>query len=242
MRILNLPRGRFSKFLFLLLFVTAGCSQTQYFSLDSVTKYPVYGPEKAQGVVIYNHGRSWTIDTAAIARIPSYLRPLYLANWDMLLLRRPITGDNRHDATNYLLAAIKQARAQGYKRIVLAGQSAGGWASIDAARKEKVHAIIATAPAAHGTNLTSVKMGTVAFCDILNDINETKVALIFFNRDPYQTKDRGKIAKRILSDRKIEHRIIDHPRGLSGHGAYRRKYFTSRYGPQIRDFVDPTTN
>ncbi|MDA0238721.1 MAG: hypothetical protein O3A84_01675 [Proteobacteria bacterium] len=239
---LNLPRGRFSGLLFLLLFVIAGCSQTQFFSLDKVTKYPVYGPAKADGVVIYNHGRSRTVDTAAVSRIPNYLEPLYQSNWDLLLLKRPVTGDNRNDATNYLLAAIKQVRDQGYKRIILAGQSAGGWASIDAARKEKVHAIIATSPAAHGTNDTSVKMGTVAFGDILNDIKETKVMLFFFNRDPFQTADRGKIAKRILGDRKIEHRIIDHPRGLSGHGAYRRKYFTSRYGPQIRDFVDPASN
>lgn len=238
------PRSlrRSSSILFLLIVLLAGCSQTEYFSLDEEKSFPVRGADLADGIVIYGHGRSSSVDTAATTKIPRYLRPLYLANWDMKLLRRPVTGDNRNDATNYLLAAIKQVRAQGYRRIVLAGQSAGGWAAIDAARTEQVHAIIATSPAAHGTNHTSIRIGTVAFGDILEDIQETKVAMFFFKRDPFQTTDRGEIAKRILAERKIPHLIIDQPRGLSGHGSYRRKYFISRYGDQIRDFVDTPAN
>ena len=208
------------------------------FTLESVPHYPVRGPEATKGAVIFSHGRSRIVDTAKVVGVPMYFRPLHGAAWDVIALKRPAANDNREAATRYLLQAIDQLRARGYERIVLAGQSAGGWASIDAAGKVKVHAVLATAPAAHGTDPDSVVQGTTAFGKLLRRLKPTRVMIFFFTNDPHQTAGRGAIANEILKTKEIPYEVIDQPRGLAGHYAHDRKYFASRFGQRIKKFID----
>jgi dienelactone hydrolase len=189
-------------------------------------------------VVLYSHGRSDAVDLSRSIVAPAYLRPTHRAGWDVVLVKRPLTADAfRDEATRSLLTAIQQVRDRGYRRIVLAGQSAGGWASLDAARKANIHAVIGTSPAAHGSGPTGTRRGTDDLADLLGEIRPTRVMLFFFENDPFQTPDRGKVAAAVLRQRGIPYRIIDHPPGLAGHAAFERRFFARQFSGEIRNFI-----
>lgn len=220
----------------------SACTASQNFELATEDGFALRGPAQSKGVILYNHGRSDAVDLANGARIPDYLRPTHRAGWDVILVKRPLVADAyRDEATRSLLTAIQEVRAQGYKHLVLAGQSAGAWAALDAARKADVDAVIGTSPAAHGSGPTGKRIGTDAFADLLKGIRPTRVMLFFFENDPFQTPDRGTVAAKILSERGLPHRIIDQPPGLAGHAAFERRFFTRRFGGEIRAFIANST-
>ena len=70
--------------------------------------------------------------------------------YDLYRFDREWIRDWPGDATQ-LVDAVKQARAMGYRRIILAGQSAGAWVSMAAAlRGAPVDGVISIAAAHHG--------------------------------------------------------------------------------------------
>src|SRR6185369_1978871 len=71
----------------------------------------IAGPQIARGVVVYSHGRS-------------------LTGWDVLRFNRPADEDTLPASSQDLTARAKALKAQGYRRVILTGQSFGAFLSI----------------------------------------------------------------------------------------------------------------
>jgi len=201
---------------------------------------PLLGPQQARGAVIWNHGTStyYAALDSSKSVIPSFVTLLRDDRWDVFRLDRPPAGESPNTSTEALLAAVQQVKAQGYRRIVLMGQSAGAWiALITAGKSADIYAVVATAPAYYGVDRPRFTMNASALYDYLDDIKTTRIMLAFFNDDPFDPGGRGAKAEAILGRHGVPHLIVDRPDGLNGHGASSSALFYHRFGPCLRAIV-----
>src|SRR6185312_6506205 len=80
------------------------------------------GPTRAEGVVIWSHGRSIDIEDS-LAPTPEYITEMRKAGWDTFRLNRLRAGDTLPASGAALASYAEQFKASGYHRVVLAGQS-----------------------------------------------------------------------------------------------------------------------
>ena len=108
------------------------------------------GPGAAQGVVVWGHGYGGSERDFRLAPVPGFLSALNNAGYDILRFDRHPGDDALAQALPTLLAGLPALRP--YRRVILAGQSRGGWQALLAAAQAPslVDGVIATAPAAHG--------------------------------------------------------------------------------------------
>jgi pimeloyl-ACP methyl ester carboxylesterase len=111
-----------------------------------------HGPQAAAGVVVWAHGYGGPGQDYRTVPLPGLLAVLNDAGWDVLRHDRDPAADELHLALPALLRGLPALREAGYRRVMLGGQSRGGWQAMLAAaqRPELVDAVLATAPAAHG--------------------------------------------------------------------------------------------
>jgi len=203
---------------------------------------PLAGPVKAKGAVIWNHGLSRLSESES--NTPFYADALRDAGWDVFKLTRKWASDRLYDSTEALIAEGRKLRAQGYKHVVSAGQSFGGWISYNAAGKSDspFDAIVATAPAAHGTHATNPNWRMNAdnlYGFARNAKPSVKVLSFFFSKDDYDPGERGAEVRRLLTARGVPNVIVDYPPGFTGHGAGGSMAFALMYGHCIAAFVEP---
>jgi dienelactone hydrolase len=193
---------------------------------------PIKGPAAAHGAVIWNHGLSqeFADSTSETAAVMELFRD---AGWDVYRLNRGIVSDREEDSTQALLSAIDGLKAQGYAKLVTAGQSFGSWISLTAAgRTDKLSAVLVNAPAAYGDSSKKgyERNGTLLFPK-LEALPHIPVVIGFYSRDLYDPGGRGPEAERILTARGVPHLIIDRPAVLEGHRSGSSVYFARRFGP-----------
>ena len=90
------------------------------------------GGERAQGAVIWSHGRSLQKECSLVPT-PDYISAFRAAGWDTFRLNRPSVIDNLPDSAATLAQEAEDLKHRGYRRVVLAGQSFGGFISLIAA-------------------------------------------------------------------------------------------------------------
>jgi len=145
------------------LLLAAAPAFAQYEVVQGFDDLPPKGPGTALGIVIWNHGLSGNNDQARFPP-PNYVRSLHAAGWDVVRIKRDglsegggwTTGGLRHVART--VEEVQRAKAQGYARVILAGQSYGGSITLEAARRVEVYAIVPSAP---GTGVSLNLVGTV---------------------------------------------------------------------------------
>jgi len=110
------------------------------------------GPAEARGVLVWGHGYGGPDRDNRNVATPAFVSILNDAGWDVLRFDRHPGDDALYTSLPRLTAGLPALRQAGYRRIILGGQSRGGWQSIMAGseRPELVEAVVATAPAAHG--------------------------------------------------------------------------------------------
>jgi pimeloyl-ACP methyl ester carboxylesterase len=119
--------------------------------LDPAFEGPAIGPAKAKGVIVWSHGRSINAEDSE-SPSPAYLTALRDDSWDVMRFDRMSHGDTLSDSTKRLVDYTAQLKHDGYKQVVLAGQSFGAFLSLMAADSSSdVDAVVATAPAAYGS-------------------------------------------------------------------------------------------
>ena len=206
------------------------------------------GPNAAAGALI------WSPGSIAINVIPSrfstapFVRPFNEAKWDVWRVDRTGPGEQtRRGGVLALNRAIDKVKQAGYRRIVLGGQSAGGFLSIHlAARRPDIDAVIATAPAVTG-DLTD-KKPEVAI-QALKEFDElfavrrnpsTRVAVALFSGDEYEPSalQRATLMKRRADEMGWPILLIDRPEGIYGHHAGQQVPFALRYRDCLLRFVD----
>ncbi len=209
--------------------------------LDPAFNQELLGPERAKGVVVWNHGRSINVEDSE-SPTPPYLRILRDSGWDVLRFNRPRDGDTLTASTRRLVEQVGQLKYRGYRRIVLAGQSFGAFLvlmAVDAS--EDVDAVVATAPAAFGSFdefYDSWRLNATRLYPLLERVKRAHVMLFYFHGDDFDPGGRGERSRVILSTRQIGFSVVDQPAFLAGHWAASTGLFMRRFGNCIRDFID----
>lgn len=201
------------------------------------------GPQAATGLVVWSHGYRQGSDATQSPAQPHIGRFL-AAGYDLYRFDRQYINDWAGDATA-LVAAVAQARQMGYRRVVLAGQSAGGWVSIAAlARGAAVDGVIAVAPAHHGEThkMSDVSVARSAWQQIIGGIKPgARVAIVLFAGDTYDVGGRGEDAKSALARNGVRHLVVDQPRNFAGHGAGGSAAFARAFGTCLFGFIESGT-
>jgi hypothetical protein len=186
----------------------------------------------AAGAVIWSHGRAADVEDS-LAPTPDYILAMARAGWDTYRLNRMRQDDTLPRSGAALAHEAERLKAAGYRRVVLAGHSFGGFISLIAAgQTDAVDAVIATAPAAFGnseTNYDTFRLNATRLYDLLEDVRRARVALAFFNGDIFDPGGRGDRAEAILSARGLPHLVIDQPARLNSHWAANTAEFTRRF-------------
>lgn len=199
------------------------------------------GVERAQGAVIWSHGRSLQKECSMVPT-PDYIGAFRAAGWDTFRLNRPSASDTLAESANALAGEAETLKRRGYRRVVLAGQSFGGFiALIAAGRSDAVDAVIATAPAAYGSarsNPIGYGLNATQLYDVLGAVRRARVALFFFEGDIFDPGGRAPMADQILGTRRLAHLIVDRPAGLSTHWASIGTAFAAQFAPCLVAFAD----
>ncbi len=205
---------------------------------------PPRGPAAAKGAVIYSHGLPRVTDGIedALGATPYVVDSLRDAGWDVFRQPRRWTSDALTAQPLALAAAASKLRDTGYTRIVLVGQSFGAWISLAAASKAgfPIHAVIAFAPAAFGTQAESPawEQNAKALYPVVEAGGAERTLVFLFNDDPYDPGERGDHLRAIFERRGLAADVVDRPSGYNGHTVALTRGFSQRFGPCLADFIE----
>ena len=209
--------------------------------LDPAFDGPAVGPAQAKGVIVWSHGRSINAEDSE-SPTPAYLTALREDGWDVMRFDRLSHGDTLNDSTKRLVDYTAQLKHDGYKQVVLAGQSFGAFLSLMAADSSgDVDGVIATAPAAYGSFddfYDSWHLNATKLYPLLQQVKRARIMMFYFHGDDFDPGGRGERSRAILSERGLGYAIVDQPAYLSGHWASSTGLFLRRYGNCIRDFAN----
>src|SRR5437763_1251169 len=209
--------------------------------LDPAFPEAAFGPAKAKGVVVWSHGRSINAEDSQ-SPTPAYLSVLREDGWDVMRFDRLSKGDTLTDSTKRLIEYTGQLKRNGYKQVVLAGQSFGAFLSLMAAdSSSEVDAVVATAPAAYGSFddfYDSWRLNATKLYPLLEQVKRARIMMFYFHGDDFDPGGRGERSRAILPANGVGHSIVDQPAYLSGHWASSTGLFLRRYGNCIRDFAN----
>ena len=202
-----------------------------------------YGPEKARGLVIWNHGISGTAEQHK-APPALALRLLHVRGWDIIKLNRNNLGGNASNlalprATERTETEVRAQLARGYRRVVLAGQSFGGYVSLEtAAASRDVFGVVAMAPGV--TSFGANRLDPSITERLITEVKARRLALVFPQGDAlFDNRVRGPGALRALASRPAPYLLIDETAtAISGHDGAAGGRFALRYGRCLADFLD----
>jgi pimeloyl-ACP methyl ester carboxylesterase len=198
------------------------------------------GPQLATGLIVWSHGYMAGKDSTESAP-QAWIGRFTRAGYDLYRFDREWISDWAGDATT-LAAAVRKAREMGYRRVLLAGQSAGGWVSLAAlARGAPVDGVISIAAAHHGQveKMSDSTRARSEWQRVLEAIKPgPKVVVVNFAEDAYDVGGRMADARSIFAKTGVAAEIIDNPEGFKGHGAGSNFTFAVRFGPCIQAFIE----
>jgi pimeloyl-ACP methyl ester carboxylesterase len=223
-----------------------------YWTEPAYADYPAQGPDKAIGLVIWNHGVDGQLPQYNGPPVPA-MAALAARGWDVIKLNRnPVWENSWSNAGRRHVARVAEevaaARKQGYRRIVVAGQSYGGAIALAAAGAiDGLWAVIATAP---GTGQEMRSDGVVTdkwshaiaqqTYEQLYEAGKTRIVAVFPDDDEFIGIRRGSEARAILGEKSLPFLIVDETAPLKGHhGAYGNAF--GPYATCIAHFLDPAS-
>jgi pimeloyl-ACP methyl ester carboxylesterase len=210
------------------------------------------GPALAEGVIYFVDG----LNSNSRSRDDYHVTYPYIYGlnnrdgWDVIAAKFPnaerYSFRSLPGSSEYLIERLAELRAQGYKRVVLAGQSWGAWLTVDVARRKEaqplVDAIMLTAPANYGTRDWGGKpnpyfdLNKTEFLQNIKDIRIPTIAT-FFRDDEFDPGGRGPVTRDTLVRNHVASLVIDSPAGFIGHGAGWMPEFDYRFGACINTFL-----
>jgi dienelactone hydrolase len=210
---------------------------TSYWTEDAFATYPLLGANFAKGLIIWNHPEPGIFNGPSIPPIRA-MEGLAALGWDITRLQRngrlSNGWENKYERVRGELAhQVADAKAQGYKRIILAGQEMGGGLALEAGKEtDGLYAIIALAPntgvAWMGAprqliNIPTDGNGPIILKHTWDQMEHTKAGrlMVFFpDADEEVPHERGPTAREILGKRgDIPFLLVDeasHVRGTAG--------------------------
>jgi pimeloyl-ACP methyl ester carboxylesterase len=210
--------------------------------------YPLEGPEKAHGYAVWNHGVKGSEPQYQYPPMP-VMEALAARGWDVVKLNRNPIWENSWSNAGKLhvernVAEIAAARAKGYRRVVVGGQSYGGAIALETAtRADGLWGVVATAPGTGQemqfgslTDRWSYAIAQQSY-DQIRRMRPTRAVLVFPKGDQFISIERGAEARHLLGAA-MPYLVIDETASLSGHGAAATAAFRP-YATCIAWFLDP---
>jgi pimeloyl-ACP methyl ester carboxylesterase len=198
------------------------------------------GPQAAAGLIVWSHGYMGGNDStwsAPQGQVANFTR----AGYDLYRFDREWIRDWPGDATQ-LAEATRQARAMGYRRVILAGQSAGAWVSLAATfRGAPVDGVISVAAAHHGyvSKMTDVTRARSEWQQIVRGIKPgPRIVVVNFAGDDYDVGGRMDDARSAFAASGVQAVVIADPPSFKGHGAGNDFAFPRKYGACIHAFIE----
>jgi hypothetical protein len=211
----------------------------QYQFVPAYPDKPLLGPNDAAGAVIWSHGAAaYPAKEDENSATPLYVSLLRDHGLDVFRLNRPQNAEHEKTSADALRARVDELAARGYRKLVLAGQSAGAWISIMTARGGGIYAVIATAPAYYGTEQPGYFRNASFLFNYVGDVKGVRTLVAFFNDDPFDPGGRGPEVEAILARDGVAHLVLDRPAGFSGHGSGNGGLFARRFGPCLVAVAD----
>ncbi len=202
--------------------------------------WSIRGPALANGLIVWSHGYMAGKNATDNAPQP-YIGRFTRLGYDLYRFDREWIADWASDATA-LAAAVTQARKMGYRRVVLAGQSAGAWVSLAAAaRGAAVDGVIAMAAAHHGTveKMNDPTRARSEWRHVMQALKPgPRFVIVNFAGDAYDVGGRMADARAAFAASGVQAEIIAEPDGFKGHGAGGDFSFARKFGACIQDFIE----
>jgi hypothetical protein len=214
---------------------------------EAYDDYPALGPEFAKGLVIWNHPIDWTGRGPDVPPIRA-IEGMAALGWDVIRLQRNsrlAEGAQWQSQIQPLIEALTQevadAKARGYKRVVIAGQGFGGGIALESALSIKdLYGVVAFAPntgvgrgrtdnggATPDINGDLVYSNQRWTSSRLQTIPPLRLFLVFPEADEQMLgKERGAEARKSLEARgDLSFALIDENNGIRGNtGADTRRF------------------
>lgn len=215
----------------------------QGWSLVPDGRFLWHGAAASRGVYVWAHGRAADGQDSRGNQPQPHVRIFNNAGYDVLRFDRDPATDETDVAAVWLQAALRTLRAAGYARVVVGGQSRGGWNALQALEQPGLaDAVVAVAPAAHG------RRGSPAWEWALDDLERVvrgardaaaRVVVATFAGDEFDPDPEGRAEVfRTLGPRVGGLLFLDRPVEVSGHGGGADARFTLRYGGCLLEFVE----
>ena len=214
---------------------------TWNWSLVPDRRYIWHGAQSAAGAVVWMEGKG---GAPPGQQPPPVLRPFANAGFDVVRLDREPASDDRDRAAGWLRQSLVLLRAQGWRKIVVAGQSRGAWNALQMLDTPGLaDVVIALSPAAQGTAGGAAApselgggLNLFAQDDELRRVvaaippSAARLAVAQFDDDLFM----GDADTRIRLVERLRARLgalllIDRPAGLTGHGAGGTIAFAHRF-------------
>ena len=169
--------------------------------------------------------------------VPYYVEGIQQAtDWDVIDADFPHQIDtqlmygeaDKIAAASYVERRLKELKAKGYQRIVVGGQSIGGWTALVVSTHpgQPLDATLLVAPACcawsygGGADPANAEFANnkIYFDQLIARVRYPTAA-IFFAEDEFEPSDRGTNAIKTLTEHHVANLVIDHPSGFAGHGS-----------------------
>ena len=200
------------------------------------------GPDRARGIVIWNHGISGTNPSWRDPAPPAF-RLLQARGWDVVMLKRhhlaeTMPGGPLYRTVERTLQEVAAQRKVGYRKAVLAGQSFGGYVALEAIDTvPDIYAAIALAPGVRSSS-ADWRFDATAVEQILQRGRVGRLAILFPKNDAlFGNNARGERALPILARRDFPYLVVDETSDITGHGGGGTGRFALRYGLCLAEFL-----
>lgn len=203
---------------------------------------PQRGPGDAVGALVWLHP-SYGGDHPPPA--PPWTARLVAAGWDLWRLDRTGPSDPLDAGAARLAAGSAALRARGYRRLLLVGDSRGGFITLRALAVPGVaDAVVLTAPAAHGRSEARRPQALADFEAAMQAAmlaGDARYALVLFADDAWDPDPTARSAmfRAAVARMGVAGLLIDRPAAPRGHEAAAGAAFDALFGACLAAFIDP---
>lgn len=226
---------------------------TKFWEEPAFSRYKPRGPDKARGLILYSHGERGANIPSWDAVPEAYLQDFAEAGWDILKINRNHLHRIPHDtAADYVIERARQARADGYARVIAAGQSYGAGVSVLAgAKSDIIWGVLATAPgfgSSEGCGAlawsSGSRTGDNSLDRVLDELRRAKAQkLVVLRADgdecyPFIRPAWFDGVRSSLSSTKARWVFLDHAMPIRGHGVASTAQFRAWFGQCLIAFFN----
>jgi hypothetical protein len=197
------------------------------------------GPQEAAGLLVWSHGYLPGVDATNSTPYP-FIGRFLAAGYDLYRFDRQWIRDQAGDATDFA-NAVRQAKAMGYRRVILAGQSNGAFQSLAAVQRgAPADGVISAAAALNDdvTKLRDVSLPRAEFRQVVRAIKPgPRLVVINFPEDAKDVGGRMDDARAAFGASGVVAIILEPP-DFKGHNAANTPAFSRKYSACIHAFIE----